>query len=51
MGLALAIRLARKGANVTIVARDEGKLKVALETLEVSSTKEYEKSSLTTVPL
>ncbi|KAI0648818.1 oxidoreductase [Trametes meyenii] len=33
-GLALAVILARRGANVSIVARDEARLKKALETLE-----------------
>jgi 3-dehydrosphinganine reductase len=36
LGLGLAILLARKGANVTIVARTESKLKEALAEIEVS---------------
>lgn len=35
LGLSLAVLLVRKGANVSIVARNEERLKKALETLEV----------------
>ena len=35
LGLAVAILLAKKGANVTIVARTESKLKKALAEVEV----------------
>ena len=36
-GLALAILLAKRGAHVSIVARDKGKLDKGLEELEVFS--------------
>ena len=36
MGKAVAIQLAEKGANVVIVARDEGKLQHALQEITVS---------------
>lgn len=35
LGLALAIHLVKKGADVSIVARNEGRLKKALDELEV----------------
>ena len=35
LGLALAVRLARNGAHVSIVARDQGKLNNALAEIEV----------------
>jgi short-subunit dehydrogenase len=37
LGLALAIILTKKGADVSIVARNEEKLRKALEQLEVSN--------------
>ncbi len=35
-GLALAVMLAQRGADVSIVARNKGRLDKALETLEVA---------------
>ena len=35
LGLALAVLLAKKGAHVTVVARDEARLQKALEEMEV----------------
>lgn len=35
LGLSLAVLLVQRGANVSIVARNEGRLKKALERLEV----------------
>jgi 3-dehydrosphinganine reductase len=37
LGLSLAILLAKKGANISIVARDQGKLDKALVEIEVSN--------------
>ena len=37
LGLALAVLLTKKGAHVSVVARDKGRLDKAMEELEVRS--------------